>query len=721
MDRKILCTLGPSSLNRETIRGLTALNVDLFRINLSHAPVEKLDEMVELIRAHSDVPICFDSQGAQLRTGSFAGDRVLIQQGDEVELVEAPALGQADRVPLYPPEAVRQLEVGDLISLDFDEVLLQVVANSPTIRAWVISSGHIGPNKACSVINHALQLPALTDTDIAAIQVLLRLDIPYFALSFASSRTDVDSVRDRVKSQTQIISKIESRMGVKNAKEIMQASDAVLIDRGDLSREVSLESVPFVQKEIIHQANELGVPVYVATNFLESMVTERRPTRPEVNDVVNTLMDGADGLVLAAETAVGNYPVQCARVIRSLMDHYQERTERNGSSFPMTMASRLIPPLGGKLIDRVMTGYDGSVALEVPQQAVDETVLLDILQIGVGAFSPLEGFMGSDTLESVLNTNRLPEGTPWPLPILLQLPVQSDTRFLPGDTVALVHQEEAVAILHVDECYTYDLHKLSVRWFGTDDLKHPGVAGLFSKSDRFLSGKIDLLDSKLGQRKAYELTPVESRAIFEQLQWQDVVGFHTRNVAHRAHEYLQLTALQDHHLDGLFIHPVVGPKKSGDFSGDIIMKTYNSSIANHYPPNKAVVAGFPTHSRYAGPREAVFTALCRQNYGCNYFIVGRDHTGVSDYYAPDAAKELFLELGDIPIQPIFFGEIYYCQKCLTYVEGCQHGQKFSQKISGTQARKWLTQGEVPPDWYMRESVTQIILEELRKGGPVFTP
>jgi ATP sulfurylase len=186
-----------------------------------------------------------------------------------------------------------------------------------------------------------------------------------------------------------------------------------------------------------------------------------------------------------------------------------------------------------------------------------------------------------------------------------------------------------------------------------------------------------------------------------------------------AHEFLQFAAMEKAGCDGIFVHPVTGPKKVGDFSGDIILKTYELLIDEFYPANRALLGGFLTYSRYAGPREAVFTALCRQNFGCSHFIVGRDHTGVGDYYSRDASQRLFSEIGDIDIGPLFFDEIYYCRRCHTHVEQCNHGRKYSETISGTQVRQVFNRGEVPPDWFMRNQVSQLILEELNGGGEVF--
>jgi len=660
MPKKILCTLGPSTLEPQIIKRLDHLKVDMFRLNLSHTPVEQLDDLIDLIRTHSDVPICLDTQGAQARTGAFLDGAVDLKPGAVVDLVAAPETGNADRLPLYPASVVPQLEMNTLISLDFDTALLQVLETGAVCRARVISGGRVGSNKAVSLVDRPLSLPALTSVDRAAIEIGSRLGVPWIALSFANKPDDVELLRELVGSGTQIIAKIESRAGVENLGAILKVTDAILIDRGDLARELPLQSLPFVQKEIIAQANAAGVPVYVATNLLESMVSSARPSRAEVNDVINTLMDGADGLVLAAETAIGRFPVQCVSMIQSLVHQFEIRRNPSlgkqssaASSLPST--SGLVTPNGGRLIQRISPDIDSRTIAELPTLEVDELVMMDARQIAVGAFSPLEGFMGREELESVLSKNRLPDGSVWPMPVVLQVSNDNARSGWKGETIALTHDGRPGALLHVEECFTHDCQTLAERWFGTSDAGHPGAARIILGGNTFLAGKVDILPEVLASRQPYDLVPSQARLIFDHLSWQRIVGFHTRNVAHRAHEYLQFTALTDHHCDGLFVHPVVGPKKSGDFSGDIILKTYQLLIQNHYPPNKAVLGAFMTYSRYAGPREAVFTAVCRQNFGCSHFIMGRDHTGLGNYYPPDASQRLFEDLGDLAIQPVLFG------------------------------------------------------------------
>ena len=718
MLKKILCTLGTTSLNPRTIIKLTDLEVDLFRLNLSHTPVDSIEKWVRLINDHSDTPVCLDTQGAQMRTGSFARGSVYLQTGAIVELAAAPDIGNKSKIPLYPSLVLPQLSIGDMITLDTEAVPLQVIEKSETIRARVMQGGNVGSNKATSV-DRAIALPHLTDADREAIQIGLKLGIKHFALSFANRRSDVESLRSLVGDEVQIIAKIESRLGLQNLIDIMEASDAILIDRGDLSREVAIERIPFVQKEIISKANSAAIPVYVATNLLESMVTSPRPTRAEVNDVINTLLDGADGLVLAAETAIGEFPVQCVRMIRSMISQYESHSNVSGFDQLDSTTSALVAPHGGTLVQRVFSDYDAQAIDSLGRLMVSPRVMMDAAQIGIGTFSPLKGFMGKEDLESVLEYNRLADGTAWPMPVLMQLPTDSRDSYTRGETLALTTGGVPEALLHVEENFNYNLEELAKKWFGTSDSGHAGVAMLFQGGNRFLGGTVDLLSSSMLQRQPQELTPAQARTIFEARQWQKVVGFHTRNVPHRAHEYLQFTAMNEHLCDGIFIHPVIGPKKSGDFSSDIILKSYQLLIDQFYASGEALLSGFMTYSRYAGPREAIFTAICRQNFGCSHFIVGRDHTGVGNFYQPDASQRMFDEFGDISITPVFFKEVYYCQACGNHVEKCQHGSNSSKSISGTSARERLRQGLTVPDWYIREPISNLILDELKNGQEVF--
>jgi pyruvate kinase len=306
---QILCTLGPSSLREDVIRGLEERGVDLFRVNLSHTPLEEVAPTIELVRACSDVPVCLDTEGAQVRSRTMEPG-VALEAGQELRLSTADdVLGTSRLLALQPEAAQAALRPGSQLSVDFDGALLRVVdVDDDGATAVVVEGGRVRSNKAVTV-DPPPTLPPLTDKDVQAIAVGRSLGVRHFALSFASRAEDVALLRGLLPAEAKVISKIESRAGIRNMDSIISASDAVLIDRGDLSREIPLEHVPFYQKVVVRQANRWNRPAYVATNLLESMVTNRRPTVAEADDIANTLLDGVHGLVLAAETAVGVDPV----------------------------------------------------------------------------------------------------------------------------------------------------------------------------------------------------------------------------------------------------------------------------------------------------------------------------------------------------------------------------------------------------------------------------
>jgi ATP sulfurylase len=651
-----------------------------------------------------------DSQGAQVRTGFIGEQKLQLNTGSIVDLVLNSEFSGDKCIPIYPDEALIQLQVGSLISLDFGTAFLQVIETNINIRARVIIGGFVGSNKAATIINNPSKLPSLTKIDKAAFRLCKKLGIKNVALSFTNKSEDIDELRAIVGKNVKIIAKIESQLSLKNLDEILDVSDAILIDRGDLSREIALESIPYIQKEIINRANNCNVPVYVATNLLETMIENLTPNRSEVNDVVNTLNDGVDGLVLAAETAIGKHPVSAVRMIKSLIYRYQNQIGflSEDNLLPYT---NLIEPHGGKLVQNIFPDKTELDIASLPKLEIDEQTMIDARQISLGVFSPISGFMSKDEIDSVLCNYTLKSGDVWPLPIFFQIRNTKPFLYNKGEMVVLAMNGVNQAVLEIDEIFQFNLNKLAKGMYATINPEHPGVKYLFCGTNTFVSGKVSLLGSGYEGQKPYELTPLESRLIFRNQQWKKVVGFHTRNVPHRAHEYLQLRALVQYNCDGLFIHPVIGPKKSGDFTGDIIMKTYQLMVEKHYPEKNVVIGGFNSYSRYAGPREAMFTALCRKNFGCSHFILGRDHTGVGSFYKKDAVKKLFNNIGDIGIVPIFFDEVYYCKKCGKYVEHCAHGSKDACRISGSEVRDKIINGEKIPDWLMRNSIYSIIKEE----------
>ena len=718
---EILCTLGPASMNDRVIARLEELGATLFRINLSHTRLAELGRTIDFIRVRTRVPICIDTEGAQIRSGELADGAVELREHSVVRAHARRVPGDAANLSFYPPGIVRALEPGDTISIDFNAVLAQVIGiedGGAVAVMRVLNGGRIGANKAVTVYR-PIVMPPLTDKDREAIRVGRGMGIRHFALSFASRAADVDELRAAAGPGATVISKIECRNGLTNLDEIGCASDALLIDRGDLGREFPMEQIPELQKRIIATAKRLGTKVYVATNLLESMVASPTPTRAEVNDVYNTLADGANGLVLAAETAIGQYPIRCATMVVRLIHEYRNPRPVDGSAWREDPVSSLVAPHGGVLVHRELAAKDRAALARLPFLAVRDTELMDCEQFALGTYSPLEGFMDRATLESVLEHNRLPDGTTWTMPIVLQADAATAAALAPGACVALgAGNAEPVAVLDVTEVYQADLSGIVKRWFGTGSRDHPGVDRLMRGGDRFVAGPVTLVRRAVSSLRQYELTPAQTRFIFAHKGWSKVVGFHTRNAIHRVHEHIQLVALDESGADGLFVSPVIGPKKKDDFLPEPIMRSYQLMLEfGFYPKGRVVLGSFATYSRYCGPREAVFTALCRKNMGCSHFIVGRDHTGVGDFYAPDANRRLFGELEGLGIAPVFFEDIGYDATTDAYRPVA--GDSVPKSISGTEARAALRAGCRLPEWFMRDVVQDMLLGEIAAGRPVF--
>jgi len=323
---KIFCTLGPASLRPEIIQGLDTRGVDLLRINLSHTSPDVLEQTIAQVESVSSTPVCLDTQGPQVRCGRMAPD-VTLREDAEVRLTGAPVTGTDHELSLWPDSVFTTLAPDSIVGIDFDGAVLRVVeVEEGSARAVVTSAGRVGTNKAVT-IDPPPQLPGLTSQDVAAIAVGAAHGITYYALSFAGSAEHVASIRSLAPAGAHIISKIESRAGVKNMDAIIEASDSVLIDRGDLSREVPLEYIPYYQKTIVRRANRFCRPVYVATNLLESMITNNRPNVAEADDIANTLLDGVHGLVLAAETAVGRDPLGAVDMVRRAIQAFERTSE----------------------------------------------------------------------------------------------------------------------------------------------------------------------------------------------------------------------------------------------------------------------------------------------------------------------------------------------------------------------------------------------------------
>jgi ATP sulfurylase len=712
--RGIWCTLGPSSLNDHVIGRLDEAGVSLLRLNLSHTRIDELPRTLEYVRSRTELPICLDTEGAQIRTSS--GPTRMLEENRSIRVASRP-IADGD-VTFYPEGVVSQLAAGDLVKIDAD-VLAQVTSVDPEgAMLWILNGGTIGSSKAVTVLERDVELPPLTEKDRQAIAIGNDAGIRHVALSFANSAADVDQVRAVAAPDATIISKIESLNGLFNLTDIAARSDAILIDRGDLSRQVNIEKLPSVQKGIIRRSKQLGVPVYVATNLMESMVTSPHPTRAEVNDVYNTLIDGADGLVLAAETAIGGYPVASASMVRRIIEEFDKSWGRHDGNYSPAPISLLVEPHGGCLVNREALSSNRHELLGLKRLAVRHTDLMDCAQIANGTYSPLRGFMNKETLDSVLRANRLPNGVPWTMPVVLQVDEESVDDISVGDRIALSSSAGKIhATLDVGEINSFDLREVAESWFGTASLDHPGVARLAAAGSRFVAGEVTLVERPNSGLERYELSPAQTRLIFSQKGWSRVVGFHTRNVPHRVHEFIQLRALEQLHADGLYISPAIGPKKPGDFLSAPILQSYQLLLESGvYPRGKVVLGAFSTYSRYCGPREAVFTAICRKNMGCDHFIVGRDHTGVADWYEDHHTRALFDSLDDLGVTPIFF-EPYGFNPAMNQYDLLSAPE--TVVISGTQLRTALMNGDPLPDWFVRDAVQAVLRKRMANDGTVF--
>jgi pyruvate kinase len=322
MKIKILCTLGPASLKADVIERLDELDVDLFRINLSHTPLDAVEDTIDYVRRHSSVPICLDTEGAQVRCGQMKPD-VVLDAGADVSLTAETVLGDGSTLTLWPRSVFAGLRVGSVVGIDFDGVQLRVSeATNDHAIGTVLKGGRVRSNKG-STVEPPVELPALTEKDVAAVRIGAARGVMHYALSFASCPEDIAQLRALAPPGAHLIAKIESRPGIRRMDDVIPAADAVLIDRGDLSKDVPVEHIPYCQKAIVRRANRWHRPVYVATNLLESMVTNKTPTVAEASDIANSLLDGAHGLVLAAETAIGVDPAATVELVRRAVEAFE--------------------------------------------------------------------------------------------------------------------------------------------------------------------------------------------------------------------------------------------------------------------------------------------------------------------------------------------------------------------------------------------------------------
>ena len=379
----------------------------------------------------------------------------------------------------------------------------------------------------------------------------------------------------------------------------------------------------------------------------------------------------------------------------------------------------MIEAHGGKLVNRIVKGDKSrqlkEKATEMPALELDFDELTAVDNIATGLFSPLEGFMGKEDYNSVVEDMRLADGTVWSIPVVLGVSQAKASKLKEGEDVALYFEEdnELYAILHLEEKYEYDEKKEAKEVYTTIEKDHPGVANVYERGDVLLGGKISLLKRvNYDNFNDYRKTPAETREMIDNKGWDTVVAFQTRNPIHRAHEYLQKSSLEI--VDGLFLSPLVGRTKSSDIPADIRIESYETVLDEFYPQDRTMMTVFPAAMHYAGPREAIFHALCRKNYGCTHFIVGRDHAGVGDYYGTYDAQEIFEEFADdeIGITPLKFEYAFYCEKCGGMASGktCPHSAEDHIYLSGTKVRELLRNGERPPVEMTRPEVSDVLIK-----------
>jgi sulfate adenylyltransferase len=378
-----------------------------------------------------------------------------------------------------------------------------------------------------------------------------------------------------------------------------------------------------------------------------------------------------------------------------------------------------IAPHGGQLLERLLPESERAAARErarsLPQVELNQRQLADLELLAVGAASPLTGFLTRADYESVVSSIRLADGTVWPVPLTLAVDEAGAAATANAAEVALTYEGEPLAILRVAERFGYDKAVEARQVDGTEDGAHPGVAALYAQGDTLLGGDVDVFALPERPFPAQRLTPRQTRAVFAERGWKTVVAFQTRNPVHRAHEYIQKCALEI--VDGLLLHPLVGETKGDDIPADVRMRCYEVLLEKYYPADRTLLATFPAAMRYAGPREAIFHALLRKNYGCTHIIIGRDHAGVGSYYGTYDAQRIFDQFapGDIGITPLKFEHTFYCRTCegMASTKVCPHDPSQHVALSGTKVREMLSAGQRPPPEFSRPEVADVLIEAMR--------
>lgn len=387
--------------------------------------------------------------------------------------------------------------------------------------------------------------------------------------------------------------------------------------------------------------------------------------------------------------------------------------------------SDIIRPHGGSLVERVLRGEMRDAVRERARQMtrvqLDSTGISDLELIATGALSPLTGFMTRADYQNCVDDMRLTNGILWPLPVTLAVDDHLASGIRQGQEIALCEGDRVLAVMEVADKYLFDRdakeHEAREVYRTTEE-NHPGVARLYQRGAVVLGGGVWLVDWPDAMKTEFpELrhTPAQTRRMFARRGWRSVVGFQTRNPIHRAHEYLQKTAMEI--VDGLFIHPLVGETQEGDIPADVRIASYQTILRDYYPADRVLLGVFPAAMRYAGPREALFHAIARKNYGCTHFIVGRDHAGVGEYYGTYDSQEIFDQFPreEIGIVPFKFEYAFFCRKCGAVVSAktCPHDQDDWVYLSGTQVREMLRRGEMLPEEFTRPEVAKVLLDGMK--------
>ncbi|MBW4612031.1 MAG: sulfate adenylyltransferase [Desmonostoc vinosum HA7617-LM4] len=380
-----------------------------------------------------------------------------------------------------------------------------------------------------------------------------------------------------------------------------------------------------------------------------------------------------------------------------------------------------IAPHGGQLVNRVATTEQKAEFLSkadfLPRVQLDERAVSDLEMIAIGGFSPLTGFMNQEDYDRVVTDMRLANGLVWSIPITLSVEAEVASPLKEGGLIRLDNpQGKFIGVLQLAQKYQYDKTREAINVYRTDDAKHPGVQVVYNQGSVNLAGDVWLLErDSHPQFPTYQIDPAASRQMFRDQGWKTIVGFQTRNPIHRAHEYIQKCALET--VDGLFLHPLVGATKEDDIPADVRMRCYEILLEHYYPLDRVILAINPAAMRYAGPREAIFHALVRKNYGCTHFIVGRDHAGVGDYYGTYDAQYIFDEFApdELGIVPMKFEHAFYCTRTKQMATTKTSPSKPEERIhlSGTKVREMLRRGEMPPPEFSRPEVAAELARTMR--------